>query len=191
MSGESLYESFVCPTDPNNPFEVANRDYRQLPEYETVDKLIKKETESQIDVFQAPSQVFSDFLKERFGLTLTEFMLMYSKAHFTALGFGEQDGIAVPVGPTTICYFEESHDPAGLAKMLSGHSSCIERAPISGTFLNLHFDQIYKFTLVRAKFDLSAEKDKFYFGYYIEHDHFRFFIRSTVQFDLTVVYQEI
>lgn len=180
MNGKNLYEKFV----------YLNSHYDELSEFNTVEKLLQKEADGKTSIYRTPSQVFNDYLKTRFDISLSEFMVMYSQAHFKNIGFRVTDGIALPIGPTTICYFEETDDAIDLACKLACHASCIVSDSRGRTLLNLH-ENIYKFTLVRAKFDLQAEKDRFNFGYHFKTDRFLFFITSTVQFDLTVVYQEI
>lgn len=191
MNGDALFIGLNLCFQRFDPFESEAREYESLQELGTVEELMQRESTSKSESYKAPTPVFSNFLQERFGKNLPEFMEMYSTEHFKALGFGSDAGFALPVGPTTIGYFGETSNPAKLANYLSDYQASVTKNPFGGTRLNLHNDMVYKFTLIRAKFSLKDEKNRFFFGYHFTTDKFRFFIKSSVQFDLTVVYEEL
>lgn len=191
MNGALLFEGFGLSFRRFDPFEDENREYESLPELATVEELIQKEATSKHEAYKTPTTLFSNFLQERFGKDLPSFMMLYSQMHFNAIGFEAEEGFALPVGPTTICYLGESANPTELAAYLADYQASVVRSPFGGTRLNLHNDTVYKFTIIRASFSLEDEKGLFNFGYHFTTDKFRFFIKSSVQFDLTVVYEEI
>lgn len=191
MSAESLLEREIFFSQIFDPFESEERKYASLTELATVEDLIEKESCSKHETYRAQTLIFNEFLKERFGMDLPRFMQLYTKEHFKALGFKEEEGIALPVGPTTICHFAESSNPDMLAQRLVNYQASVVPNFFGGTRLNLHNDTIYKFTIVRANFSLDAAKSKFFFGYHFKTDKFRLFIKSSVQADLTIVYEEI
>lgn len=174
-----------------DPFESEERKYESLQELTTVEDLLEKESGSKHETYRAKTELFNTFLQKRFGLSIPDFMQMYTKEHFRVLSGIEQEGVVLPVGPTTICYFAESSNPEMLAKRLANYQASVIPTPFGGTQLNLHNDTIYKFTIVRANFDLDSAKEHLFFGYHFTTDKFRFFIKSSVQADLTVVYEEI
>lgn len=190
MSAESLLEGDIF-FQIFAPFESEERKYASLTELATVEDLIQKESCSKHENYRVSTQIFSEFLQKRFGLNLPDFMQMYTKEHFKTLGFKGSEGIVLPVGSTTICYFAESSNPEMLAKRLANYQASVVPNLFGGTRLNLHNDTIYKFTIIRAKFSLDATKNHFFFGYHFKTDKFNFFIKSSVQADLTVVYEEI
>lgn len=191
MSAESLLEREIFFSRIFDPFETEERKYASLTELATVEELIEKESCSKHETYQAQTLIFNEFLKKRFGIDLPGFMQLYTKEHFKALGFKEEEGIALPVGPTTICYFAESSTPDILSQRLVNYQASVVPTLFGGTRLNLHNDTIYKFTIVRANFNLETAKSQFFFGYHFTTDKFRFFIKSSAQLDITVVYEEI
>lgn len=191
MNGEFCFEGFgLCLRCPD-PFENEARKYESFPEIATIEELAEKELRSKSNTYRVSTQILSDFLKQRFDHDLPEFMKLYSKTHFSGLGFEFEEGIVLPIASTTACYFGETNNPDQLAKFLANYQASVVKNPFGGTRLSLHNDTIYEFTLIRAGFNLEAEKNKFFFGYHFTTDKFRFFIKSSVQFDLTVVYEEL
>lgn len=191
MNGELCFEGFGFCLRSFDPFENEAREYESLPEIATLQELAQKEASSKSEAYRVPTAMLSDFLKQRFDHNLPEFMKLYSKAHFSGLGYEFEEGIVLPVASTTACYLGESSNPECLAKYLADYQASVVRKPFGRTALNLHNDTIYKFTIIRANFSLEAEEKQFFFGYHFTTDKFRFFIKSSVQFDLTIVYEEI
>lgn len=192
MNGEIFFGGFGLCLRCSDPFEDETREYESLSEIVTIEDLIQKEKSSKSEAYKVSTALLNDFLKRRFEHDLPDFMKLYSKAHFSGLGFEfEGEGIVLPVASTTACYLGETNNPEHLAAYLADYQASVVRGPFGETRLNLHNDTIYKFTIIRANFSLEAEKNKFYFGYHFTTDKFRFFIKSSVQFDLTVVYEEL
>lgn len=191
MNGEICFEGFGLCLRCFDSFENEARKYESFPEIATIEELTQKELNSKGDAYKVPTTLFSNFLKQRFDHDLPEFMKLYSKAHFSGLGFEFEEGIVLPIASTTACYFGKTSNPDRLAEYLANYQASVVRSPFGGTRLNLHNDTIYEFTLIRADFNLEAEKSKFFFGYHFTTDKFRFFIKSSVQFDLTVIYEEL
>lgn len=191
MNEKPLFEGIIISPVRNNPFEDDPRNYERLTVLNTAEELAQAELSGKTAVYRAPSEVVSSFLMEKFGYDISGFMEMYTKLHFKRLAIGNGEGFAFPVPPITCCYFAEYSDPTELAKRLSNYQASIIRDEHGDTMLNLHNDTVYKFTVIRAKFNLAEAKDQFYFGYHFTTEKFRLFIKSSIQFDLTVVYEEL
>lgn len=191
MNEKPLFEGIIISPVRNNPFEDDPRNYERLTVLNTAEELAQAELSGKTAVYRAPSEVVSSFLMKKFGYDISGFMEMYTKLHFKRLAIGNGEGFAFPVPPMTCCYFAEYSDPMELAKKLSNHQSTIIKDEYGGTMLNLHNDTVYKFTVIRAKFNLAKVKEQFYFGYHFTTEKFRLFIKSSIQFDLTVVYEEL
>ncbi len=165
-------------------FEVDDSFYRSLPHFNSVEELKKKKLSKKVDIFQTPAKTLDDFLKDVFdGIGIAELMRIYNKQHL-----GKEFCLPV-VTPQVTCYFKEYDDENKLLNMLKDYQRSIVQGPFR-TYLNLHNDTVYKFTLIHADFDLKANADKFFFGYHHESENFHFFIKASIQFDLTVVYAE-
>lgn len=133
------------------------------------------------------AKTFDQFLKEKFdGIGIGEFMKIYTKKHV-----GE--AFCLPIVPPDItCRFMTATNPEVLAKFMETYKQSIGTNPFTGnTFMNLHNDTVYEFTLIRADFDLLANQKLFWRGYHHQTDNFAFFINSSIQFDLTVIYQKL
>ncbi len=170
-------------TNLENPFEETERDHRNLSKCETVDKLQTIDNSSLNVSVSAPKNVFDSFLKEKFDIDgISGFMEIYTKLHI-----GESFSLPVPENITAI--FKVSNDPFELAHFLAHYQSTIITTRYS-SYLNLHNDSIYRFTLIRADFDWEKHANQFCTGYHYETKQFHFFIRSSIQFDLTVLYQK-
>ena len=169
----------------SNPNEAAENAIREkLPVYDIPDKLLELASSAQNLSVRAPAEILDEMLRMKFaGLVIQEFMKTYTKLHI-----GE--AFALPVPPTVTCTFKEMSSAKEVQNFLSSHQRTIGHDAF-GTFLNLHTDNVYEFTLIHANFNLAEEHKSIYHGYYYgENERFAFFIKSSAQFDLTVVYSE-
>ena len=170
-------------TNLENPFEESEIDHRNLPKCKNVSELNKIDLSSSNMSISAPKNVFDSFLKEKFDIEgIFGFMEIYTKLHI-----GEAFFLPVPENISVI--FKVSNDPIDLSHFLTHYQSSIITTHNS-SYLNLHNDTIYRFTLIRADFDWDKNANLFYLGYHYETEQFHFFIRSSIQFDLTVLYQK-
>ena len=182
---ENIQSFRILNSPEGNPFEGIKEALRQgllkcdLEELKKVDQTKKDRT------VNASTLVFDEFLKEKFnGIGISEFMKIYTKKHV-----GEE--FCLPVPSEITCIFNSSDDPEALAKFLANYKQTIGTNHFTGnTFLNLHNNNVYEFTLIRAEFSLDEHKNLFWAGYHHSHDNFKFFIKSSAQFDLTVVYND-
>ncbi len=158
-----------------------------LPSCQTVTDVIAKRNEiksssSRLILLKTPKTVLDSFLKKLFnGIDLFKFMRIYSKLHI-----GEE--FLLPVPESIICMFYELHskDAEKLNSIVEQQNRILTTNLHDGP-LNLHDNTIATFTLVEAKgIDLS----KLYGGYTYSDGNFNFFIKSSIQFDLTVFYAE-
>lgn len=171
----------------SNPNEAAEKAFREnLPICNDPDNLLLEYANAQATnkAVRAPAEVLDKMLRVKFGnLGIREFMEIYTKLHIG-------QAFALPVPPIITCTFKEMSSAENVQNFLSGHQRTIGEDRF-GTFLNLHTDDVYEFTLIRANFNLENDHESIYQGYYYgDNEHFAFFIKSSAQFDLTVVYSE-
>lgn len=169
----------------SNPNEAAEKIAREsLPVCTDPAELLEFANARTDQSFRTPSEVLNEMLRTKFlGLGVTEFMEIYTKLHVG-------QAFAFPTPPTVTCTFKEMDTAKSVQNFLSGHQRTIGEDRF-GTFLNLHTDDVYEFTIIHANFNLEEEHKSIYHGYYYgENEHFAFFIKSSAQFDLTVVYSE-
>lgn len=169
----------------SNPNEATEKAVREsLPTCDNPDELLKFANAQENQSFRTPAEVLDSMLRMKFsGLGIREFMETYTKLHVG-------QAFAFPVPPTVTCTFKEMNSAKDVQNFLSGHQRLIDEDGF-GTFLNLHTDDVYEFTIIHACFNLEENHQSIYSGYYYgENEHFAFFIKSSAQFDLTVVYSE-
>lgn len=172
-----------------NPFDVDASWYHSSPLCKSV-KEIHEKSNCESEVFQAPSKIFNQFLKEKFDMDLLDFMEVYSKLHkapFTR----EMLQYIFPLPQNIICFFNEETDPHSLKHKLLHYQSSIIEDHFGHTHLNLMEVGIYRFTLLKAKFSLEKNKQCFLKGYFYKTEKYHFFIQSSIQFHLTVLYEDL
>ena len=126
-------------------------------------------------------------LREKFNeIGLIELMKVYTKKHF-----GEAFYLPMVTAPKVGCLFCNSDNPDLLSGILTEYQQTIKTSFWGSIVLNLHANDICKFTLLHAKFSLKENESKFSHGYYFETQKFLFFIQSSIQGDLAVVYEEL
>ena len=170
-----------------------------LPKIETLEDFIQQESLPIFmwRIYQTSPKVLNYFLDLKFSKSINDFRRMYAETHFKALGANisnEELDIIINIHnipQKIICCLARADDAAELSYRLANYQQTITEDCFGKSQLNLHNDDVGKFTLIRANFDLEAEKNKFYFGYHFSTEKFKFFIKSSLQFDLTIVYQEI
>ena len=169
----------------SNPNEAMENEIREnLPVYNNPSLLLELASSKENTSVRAPAEVLDEMLRMKFvGLGIKEFMEIYTKLHIG-------QAFAFPVPPTVTCTFKEMDSAKDVQDFLSGHQRTIGEDRF-GTFLNLHTDDVYEFTIIHANFNLAEDHNSIYHGYYYgENERFAFFIKSSAQFDLTVVYSE-
>lgn len=184
------------------PFGSKACDYEQVPkinsaeEFEKLEALkVQKKIPLELRAYVTPREVLNCFLVSKFEHNLTDFMRWHIKSHLEAIGMHPTDDnvelmLAIHPLPTNIvCFLMEVDDARELASMLFHYQPTIIENHFGMTQLNLHDDNVRKFTLIRAKFNLETEKKHFNFGYHFSTEMFRFFVKSSAQFDLSVVYE--
>lgn len=198
MNENILFEGIILNQPEDLPFGNTARDYEQVPKINSVEEFEKQESKSsKIQVYVAPAEVLNSFLVSKFGYNITDFMRMYGKAHFKNLGLNFEDNevelmLAIHHIPeNVVCFLEESNDALDLSFKLYHYQSTVIEDRRGRSYLNLHDESVRKFTLIRAKFDLEAEKQHFNYGYHFSTEKFRIFIKSSAQFDLSIVYEEL
>lgn len=168
-------------------------DYEKYPELkeETLWKL-ENDLSSEMDIYTVQYDVLNEFLKAKFENNLGEFMRMYLKKHLTSANSKDiETVIRIHSIPKKICLFvKEAYSPNELWLELKNYQSTIISGMFGESKLNLHNDDVYKLTLIHAKFDLKPDKNA-WFGYFFNTPKHMFFIKSSIQFDLTIVYYEI
>lgn len=137
-------------------------------------------------IFLTPIEVLDEFLKKKFNNGIVEFMLLYTEKHF-----GKAFCLPVVFSPTVRCLFYNSDDPDWLSQTLTDYQSAIKVNSFGNTYLNLHTNDIYKFTLMKANFSLKENAEKFLRGYHYTINNFQIFIQSSIQGDLTLLYEEL
>lgn len=198
MNEKPLFEGIIISQVRSNPFGSTYRDYAALPELNSLHDISEAESlPCGARAYVAPAEVLNSFLVSKFDCNITDFMKMYGKAHLKNIGVAPTDDdvnliVAVHlIPPSVICFFEEVNNPFELSFKLADYQATITEDAFGRSQLNLHDDSVRKFTLIRAKFSLEDEKKRFYFGYHFTTEKFRYFIKSSAQFDLTVVYEEL
>lgn len=158
---------------------------QQFAKLNSTSELATKVAASPAEIFLTPAETLDDFLKEKFSdIGIAEFMQIYTKMHV-----GEAFCLPV-VTPTVTCLFGSFDVSDLLSQMLVDYQSTLKKNGSGSTFLNLHTDATYKFTLLHVT-NLTESKNKFYSGYHHETEHFHFFLKSSAQFDLTILYEEL
>lgn len=158
---------------------------QQFPNLNSTSELATKVAVSPAEIFLTPAETLDDFLKEKFSdIGIAEFMQIYTKMHV-----GEAFCLPV-VTPTVACLFGSFDKPDLLINLLTNYQASVQKNIFGSTFLNLHTDATYKFTLLHVT-GLKKNKNQFYSGYHHETEHFHFFLKSSAQFDLTVIYEEM
>lgn len=169
----------------SNPNEAAEKIAREsLPLCNNVDELLQLANTHENQSVRTPREILNGMLHLKFhGIEVAEFMKIYTKLHI-----GES--FVLPIPPIVTCVFKEMDSPEDVQNFLEGHQRTIGQDSF-GTFLNLHTDDVYEFTVIHANFNLEKEHNSIYHGYYYnENEYFAFFIKSSAQFDLTIVYSE-
>lgn len=184
MNGNS--QSFVILNSVrSNPNEAAEKAFREsLPICDNPAELLQFANAQENQSVRTPAEVLDEMLRMKFiGLGIREFMETYTKLHIG-------QAFAFPVPPTVTCTFKEMNSAEDVQTFLYGHQKTIGEDRL-GTFLNLHTDDVYEFTIIHANFNLEEDHNSIYNGYYYgDNEHFALFIKSSAQFDLTVVYSE-
>lgn len=140
-----------------------------------------------VEIFLTERKTLDDFLREKFNeIGLIELMKVYTKKHF-----GKALYLPMVTAPKVGCLFCNSDNPDLLSGILTEYQQTIKTGFFGSIALNLHTDDISKFTLLHAKFSLQENESKFSHGYHYETKNFHFFIQSSIQGDLAVVYQEL
>ena len=171
-----------------NPHEAEETAYRNsLPYCDDVNQLreyFNSDAESSV---RTSSDVLDHALRREFGTNrdLEYFMKLYTQLHIG-------QAFAFPVPPEVVCYFKVKHSAEEVVNFLRGYQSIVGSDEHGRSFLNLHDDDVREYTFIRADFDLLSNKHKLYGGYLHSTSNLRytFFIRSSSQFDLTIVYNK-
>lgn len=188
--------------DRDFPFENRYRNYGKMPELKSVEEVRLQESMSyNLSWYNIPEKVFDEFLSGRFGYSIKGFRKIYLSKHMADFSKDEISVIAKYVNPIPAnirAYFEEVNSSFELMFKYKQCQEIIKAHSCSGP-LPLHDDTISNFTIIRARFSkLTADRESLekikkerLFGYYFSDEKFRFFISSSMQLDLTVIYEEI
>lgn len=160
-----------------------------LEEAKNMDDLRKMEdlaskTNKEI-IFLTDFYLLNDFLKEKFGMNMNDFFEEY-----TFLYLDEKLPL-FQASRRVICLFEEQKTDSNAIselkrKLLNFHESKIDI--INYGPLHIHNSDISYFILRKANFNIS--KNKLPKGFTFSKNRFNFFVSSSSQCDLTVVYEE-
>lgn len=185
-----------------SPFKNATRDYGSIPTLDSVEDILLQESiSSTLCCYTIATELFDKFLSERFGYNIQDFRQLYSKEHASLLNIDVNALLALaqhmPLPDNIRAYFAEVNSSFGLmfkyeqCKELVNSHCCPGKLP-------LHNNAIANFTIIRACFSqlgahecLENLKNNSSFGYYVSTEKFRFFISSSMQLDITIVYEEI
>lgn len=178
-----FYQAFSIFTD--NRHEATGI-FQKLPVLSSTTELDEKISSNATELFSISAETLDDFLKGKFdGNGIAELMQIYTEKH---LG----EALCFPVvTPNVSSLFSSFDNPRILSQLLANYQSSVKDSLLGDTFLDLHTDSLYKFTLIRANFNLEENQKLFSFGYHHKTEHFRLFLKSSVQFDLTVVFEEL
>lgn len=188
--------------DRDFPFENRYRNYGKMPELTSVEDVRLQESVSyNLKWYNIPAEVFDEFLSERFGYSIEGFRKIYLSKHMADFSEDEISGIAKyanPIPQTVRACFQEANSVVELIFKYKHSKGTMEAHSCTGP-LSLHYDTISNFTIIRARFSkLTADRENLekikkesFFGYYFSDEKFRFFISSSMQLDLTVIYEEI
>lgn len=175
-----------------NPFEVDSNWYKSLPSFNTIEELETKESSAENEAFQTPAIVLDEFLKRKFdNMGIIEFMKTYSKLHFKATINEDSDGIALPVPPNIVCFFNVEKDPLVLQHKILNHQPTLITDHFGITHLNLLTSDIYRFTVIRTTFNLEEKRKLFFNCYPYKTDNYYFLLKSSAQFHITVLYEDL
>lgn len=136
-------------------------------------------------MFKVRKELMNTFLKRHFCVEdIKELMFTYSSLH---------NGFALAQEPpeSIYCFFGNEKDSDTLRDLLARyqHSVGVMSNGVT-TFLNLHTDDIYKLSIIRADFDLNTFNYDF-LGVHHKTDDFHFFLYSSPQLDITIVYNDL
>ncbi len=160
--------------------------FQKLPVLSSTTELDEKISSNATELFSISAEALDDFLKGKFdGNGIAELMQIYTQKHI-----GEAFCLPV-VTPIVSVFFTSIDNPRILSQLLANYQSTVKDSLLGNTFLNLHTDSMYKFTLIRANFNLEENQNLFSFGYHHKTEHFRLFLKSSAQFDLTLVFEEL
>ena len=184
------------------PNQNMYRNYGMVqPELNSVEEIRRKEAIAyNLEWYKTPSKEFNQFLSERFGYDIEGFRKLYLSKHIPNFSEEEISGIiALHTIPEKVrVYFMEVHSVFELVFKYEQCKETVEYHSCSGP-LPLHNDTISNFTIIRAKFselidepeNLEKLQEQNFFGYYFSDEKFRLIISSSMQLDLTVIYEEI
>lgn len=153
-----------------------------LPVCQSVTEVSAEEEKSSSDFYvvtMIPKEILDNFLKEKFkGLELFDFMKNYARLHM-----GQE--FLLPVPESIICMFYKANDVETLNRQINSYENILTRNLNDGP-LNLHDNSIATFTLVEAT---DLDFSKLWGGYQYSNGKFNFFIKSSIQFDLVIIYE--
>lgn len=171
-----------------NPHEAEETAYRNsLPYCEDVNQLEELfNSDADSSVRTSPDVLNNAMRKEFDDRDLDFFMNLYTQLHFG-------QSFVFPVPPEVVCYFKVKHSAQEVLDFLRGYQSIVGSDEHGRSFLNLHNDNVREYTFIRADFDIYGNKHKLYGGYIYRTANLRytFLIRSSSQFDLTIVYNKL
>lgn len=185
-------------------FKKSSCNYEVIPKLNSVEEVRLQESISgNLNWYNIPAEVFDKFLLEHFEYDIEGFRKLYIKRHLAAFGCTEDEVSAFarcvnPIPDNIQTYFGKVNSLSELTFKYKRYQEIIKTHTCSES-LSLHDDTISNFTLIRACFSqliakpetLEQMENDLSFGYYVPTEKYRFLISSSIQLDLTVVYEEI
>lgn len=153
-----------------------------IPVCSKVELLNQAVSSDECRMFKSPTEIIDSFLDSYFGIkSIVELIAIYNMLRL-GLYF------SYPVPKSIYCFLGSEKNPETLKKLLSTYQSriCIMKDGIS-TFSNMHPMDIYKLSVIRADFDLDNFNHTLLGKHYMT-EKFHFFLRSSPQMDITIVY---
>ena len=176
--------------------------YGLISELTSADEVREMESISyNLAFYTSKSEIFNEFLSKRFGYDIEGFRKLYLKEFLPSCNDDDILGLSKfinPIPPTIRFYCLEVNSLFELMFKYNQTLKTIKNHSSTGP-LCLHDSTISNFTIIRARFSrltgeietLETMKNERYYGYFFSTEKFRFLISSSIQLDLTVIYEEL
>ncbi len=156
-----------------------------MPTCDDIDILNRLPMSDSCIMFKVQNILMNTFLNKYFGIeNIQKFMCLYCKL---------QNGfeLAQPTPELIYCFWGNEKNPETLKDLLAWYQPSVGvMADGVTTFANLHTDAIYKLSIIRADFDL-ADFNYPFLGVHHKTENFHFFLKSSPQMDITIVYNDL
>ena len=192
MSGKTIFEGTIISSGRFSSFGNSMSYYKNCPQLSSTKEIEESIARKELDYFLVNIDVLNEFLNSKFNTDLLGLMQQYCKKHFSELGMQATDIeieylVKMHSIPDQIVTCLKTADTLDDIKNELEKSNTLISDAFGNTQLNLHTDDLRKFTLIHANCDIDAEKTRFFYGYPFNCNNLKYFIKSSAQMDLTII----